>query len=106
MVDRANHEVINLRNRPEQRGTEQQYQLTSSEITNTEAEGEYGGEEEEGGTAREGEESSSDLSSATESVKNLNQVDAQRHPADQKYPEERHRDNPLFRSDAFDQMPS
>lgn len=72
-LTRPGHEVVNLRNRPEPRGLAQQYQLTSSEVTNTEAEGEYGGEE-EGGTARDGDESSSDLSSATESVRNLNEA--------------------------------
>ena len=100
-MKRPGQEMVNLRNRPEQRGVAQQYQLTSSEITNTEAEGEYGGEE-EGGTAGEGDQSSSDLSSATDSVRNLNEVAPQQKQTDQRYPEDRHRDNPLFRSDAFE----
>jgi len=106
MMKQQNHEVINLRARPDQRGAAQQYQNTSSEITNTEAEGEYEGEEEEADTAQNVDQSSSDLSSATESVRNADEGAADQDPRDQRYPDERHRDNPLFRSDAFEQIPS
>lgn len=106
MARQAKHEGAGLRNRPAQRSTAQQYQLTSADLTNTEAEGEYGGEEDDGGVAGNDDPSSSDLSSATESVRNLNEVDAKQKQGDQRYPKDRHRDNPLFRSDAFDQMPS
>lgn len=68
---------------------------TSSEITNTENDGEV--------RAANGEEPSSSIdTSPSKSPVKGNYYDNKGERRDQRYPDEKHKNNPLFRSDAFD----